>query len=263
MGAYECQQNTPPGSNIIVEPQDPATGTTPVTMTFTTVQQVGDTTLTVSSDGPEVPEGFSLGDPATYYDIATTASYEGLIAVCINYGGVSVPEPEESLRLLHYEDGQWVDCTVSLDTQSDIICGAVTSLSPFAVGADVAPPVFESLMATPNVLWPPSHKMVPITVAWTATDNLDPSPAVTLKNIVMNEGDQTNTYDPMFDETVGDGYTIGDIQVDANGNIFLRAERSGTATSLGRTYTLTYEATDEAGNTATAAVVVAVPHDAS
>ena len=43
----------------------------------------------------------------------------------------------------------------------------------------------------------------------------------------MNEGEETNTYDPDYDDTSGDGHTLDDIQVDENGNIFLRAERSG------------------------------------
>jgi hypothetical protein len=75
----------------------------------------------------------------------------------------------------------------------------------------------------------------------------------------MNEGDETNTYDPSFDNTVGDGHTIDDIQVDEAGVISLRAERSGTGT--GRVYALTYEATDYSGNVTTATVTVNVPHE--
>jgi hypothetical protein len=148
-----------------------------------------------------------------------------------------------------------------VDTENETICGWVSSLSPFAIFLDEAkvPPVFESLTATPNILWPPNHKMVAITVEWTVSDNVDPDPTVELKSIVMNEGDETNAYDPSFDETLGDGHTIDDIQVDA-GVIYLRAERSGTGT--GRVYTLIYEATDDVGNVGTAAVTVTVPHEA-
>jgi hypothetical protein len=111
------------------------------------------------------------------------------------------------------------------------------------------------------VLWPPNHKMVPIVVSYVVTDNLDPAPTIVLKNITMNEGDELNTYDPRFDTTVADGHTVGDVHVDANGNVFLRAERAGTSTSLGRKYTLTYEATDFSGNTTMATVIVTVPHE--
>ena len=51
----------------------------------------------------------------------------------------------------------------------------------------------------------------------------------------------------------------GYFQVDTNGNISLRAERSGTGT--GRIYTLTYSATDCSGNSSTAEVTVTVPHN--
>ena len=40
---------------------------------------------------------------------------------------------EELLQLYHYDGSSWVDCTTLVDTENDIICGEVTSLSPFAV----------------------------------------------------------------------------------------------------------------------------------
>jgi hypothetical protein len=102
--------------------------------------------------------------------------------------------------------------------------------------------------------------MVLIAVAWSVLDNVDQKPTVVLKSITMNEGDETNTYDQAFDTTIGDGHTLDDIQVDVNGAIFLRAERTGTGT--GRTYTLLYQATDFQGNSVTATVIVTVPHEA-
>jgi len=112
---------------------------------------------------------------------------------------------------------------------------------------------------SPSVLWPPNHKMVLITRTVIISDNCDPNPVAELTSITMNEGDETNTYDPNFDTTVGDGNTMNDIQVDENGNIYLRAERSGTGT--GRIYTITYTAIDASGNTATATATVTVPHN--
>jgi hypothetical protein len=58
---------------------------------------------------------------------------------------------------------------------------------------------------------------------------------------------------------VADGPTINDIQVYENGDIYLRAERSGTKT--GRIYTITYTTTDASGNTATPSAIVAVLHN--
>ena len=75
----------------------------------------------------------------------------------------------------------------------------------------------------------------------------------------MNEGEETNTYDPNYDDTLVDGHTLDDIHVDENGNISLRAERSGTGD--GRVYTIKYKATDSNGNSATAESTVTVPHN--
>jgi hypothetical protein len=251
---------TEEGSSVEVTPEDGGTGTSPVTMTFENVTQSGGTTLTISETGPIPPAGFALGDPPIFYDIKTTAVYEGSITVCIDYSNVSYSGPPELLQLWHYEDGLWVDCTTYVDTLNEIICGEVTSLSAFAILEDIEPPVFESITATPNVLWPPNHKMVAITINYEVTDNLDPEPDVMLKSITMNEGDETNTYDPNFDTTLGDGHTTDDIQIDEAGVIYLRAERSGIGT--GRIYTLTYEAMDSNGNVGTASVTVTVPHEA-
>ena len=123
---------------------------------------------------------------------------------------------------------------------------------------DTTPPEF-TLSVTPEILWPPNHDMVLVTPAWTVHDKCDSSPMVSLKNIVMNEGDETNTFDPIYDNTAGDGHTINDIQVDPNGVIYLRAERSGTGT--GRTYTITFQAVDDSGNFAQSSATVTVPHD--
>jgi hypothetical protein len=125
-------ENTPVGSNIEVQPVDTTTGTTPVTLTFSTVDQGGHTSLTTSEDGPPPPEGFRLGFPPTYYDITTTASFSDTVEVCIDYSGIIFSD-ESQLQLFHFEDPNWIDRTVSLDTDNDIICGVVDSLSPFAI----------------------------------------------------------------------------------------------------------------------------------
>jgi len=123
---------------------------------------------------------------------------------------------------------------------------------------DTTPPEI-TLSVTPEMLWPPNHKMVEIVPTITVTDLCDPAPSVALKSISMDEGDETNTYDPAFDNTVGDGNTTDDIQVDADGRIFLRAERSGLGD--GRVYTIIYEVTDASGNSSEASATVVVPHN--
>ena len=123
---------------------------------------------------------------------------------------------------------------------------------------DTTPPEI-SLTVSPDTLWPPNHKMVLITPMITVSDNCNPDPIVNLQSITTNEGGETNTYDPLYDSTVGDGHTTDDIRVDANGDIYLRAERSGTGT--GRIYTIIYTATDASGNSASAGATVTVPRN--
>ena len=123
---------------------------------------------------------------------------------------------------------------------------------------DTIPPEI-SITVSPGILWPPNHKMVPINVTVTVSDDKDPNPSYHIESIVMNEGDETNTYEPGSDVMIGDGNTTNDIQIDSSGNISLRAERSGKGN--GRIYTITYIATDAAGNTTTESAVVLVPHN--
>lgn len=122
---------------------------------------------------------------------------------------------------------------------------------------DITPPEI-LVVVSPDILWPPNHKMVSIAVTVTVTDDTDPDPDWELTSITMNEGDETSTYDPEYDHTLGDGNTADDIQVVDKNNILLRAERSGL--NSGRIYTIVYTATDDSGNTSTAAVTVTVPH---
>jgi len=123
---------------------------------------------------------------------------------------------------------------------------------------DVTPPTI-ALNVSPNILWPPNHKMVEINVTLVVSDDTDPAPTWQLSSIMMNEGDEANTFDPVYDNTLGDGHTEGDIQIDGE-TILLRAERSGVGD--GRVYTITYTAFDASGNEATASKTVIVPHSA-
>ncbi|HEX8169190.1 MAG TPA: choice-of-anchor X domain-containing protein [Thermoanaerobaculia bacterium] len=112
---------------------------------------------------------------------------------------------------------------------------------------DVTPPSLR-VSVTPAVLWPANHQMVEIAPSISVTDDFDPAPSVTLVAIASNEGDDVR----------GDGHTSNDVIIDGS-RIFLRAERSGNAAD--RVYTLTWRATDQAGNSSLATATVTVPHD--
>ena len=124
---------TPTGSDVVVTPVDPETNASPATLTFASVTLAGTTTLTTSNQGAAPPQGFQLGEPPIYYELQTTATYTGAITVCIDYSGTSLAG-DDNLHLLHGSaGGTWTEVTSSSDPGSNIICGLVTSLSPFIV----------------------------------------------------------------------------------------------------------------------------------
>ena len=124
--------NTIVGTNIGVTPLDTTTGLTPVTMNFGNVTKAGTTGLTTSSTGAPPPPAFQPGVPPMYYDISTTATFTGTVTICIHYSGITFIQPP---HLFHLENGVWVDRTTSIDPVNMIVCGTVTSLSPFVLFA--------------------------------------------------------------------------------------------------------------------------------
>jgi alpha-tubulin suppressor-like RCC1 family protein len=147
--------STPIGNNVQVQPNDQTTGEpSPISLTFSNVTGSGTTTVTSGTMGgstspvsPSTAE-FKLGNPPTYYDIETTATFEGTATVCITYAEGQY-QNESKLKLLHYENGAWVDITKAgyPDTENNVICGTTTSFSPFLVAEqNIAPVVTQILL---------------------------------------------------------------------------------------------------------------------
>jgi hypothetical protein len=132
--------------------------------------------------------------------------------------------------------------------------GNVASCSTSITVADTTPPVM-TVRATPDVLWPPNHTMLPVHFDVVAVDACDPTPVTLLQSLASSDPDDAPGR--------GDGATIGDIQGAAAGtddfDVLLRAERDDRGP--GRTYTARYQSTDGSGNVATGVGIVAVPHD--
>ncbi len=132
---------------------------------------------------------------------------------------------------------------------------AVAAFNTVAVIGDVdtTPPTVLCTV-TPTVLWPPDHRLVAVRATVTVTDAGSGPAGFVLRAATSNEPD----------DGLGDGDQANDIQgfvlgtPDVDGA--LRAERSGLAHD--RTYTLTYEGFDRAGNSSTCSAQVTVPHDA-
>jgi hypothetical protein len=106
--------------------------------------------------------------------------------------------------------------------------------------------------ASPNVLWPPNHKMKTVTVNYSVGDNCTPAASV-VSSLSVTSNQPVNG--------PGDGNTTPDWEVINAHQVKLRAERAGG--SGDRIYTITIRAQDAAGNVATKTVSVRVPHDQS
>jgi prepilin-type N-terminal cleavage/methylation domain-containing protein/prepilin-type processing-associated H-X9-DG protein len=113
---------------------------------------------------------------------------------------------------------------------------------------DTQAPVVSSVRASTTTLWPPNHQMVPVTVTVVATDN-GPVPVSRIIGVTSNEPENG----------LGDGDTDSDWSFSAPLTVQLRAERS--AQGSGRTYTLTVQTDDDAGNSTTRTLAVSVPRN--
>lgn len=117
--------------------------------------------------------------------------------------------------------------------------------------ADTTPPTIEPVPSQ-TIPWPPNHKLVDISIIANTSDNSG-APVTLTAVVTSNEYiDGPSNISPDWVEPVID-QTNGIIELK------LRAERSGSGN--GRVYTITITATDCSGNSNTAAVEIAVPHD--
>jgi uncharacterized repeat protein (TIGR01451 family) len=119
--------------------------------------------------------------------------------------------------------------------------------SASVIVASNPPPVISGASVDKAALWPPNHKMVDVSIAYTLTDNCDVDKVARSLSVSSNE--------PV--DGTGDGDTAPDWEVvDAN-HVRLRAERAGSGS--GRLYTITITVTDTAGGSSSKTVTVSVP----
>lgn len=69
-----------------------------------------------------------------YFDISTDCSYTGPVTVVYPYHESETSGQEQNLKLLHWQNNGWEDCTVSVDTVNNTITGQINTLSPFGIG---------------------------------------------------------------------------------------------------------------------------------
>lgn len=109
----------------------------------------------------------------------------------------------------------------------------------------------QSAVATPNLLWPPNHKMKSVRVEPAISKLCTAGPVCRISAVSSNE--------PI--NGLGDGDTAPDWVITGERTVNLRAERSGTG--KGRKYTITLQCTESSEVVTTHTATVTVPHDQS
>lgn len=126
-----------------------------------------------------------------------------------------------------------------------------TSAKNFAVltslvGTANQPPDVSQATASPNILWPPDHSLVPVSILG-VTDPDGDAVTITITSVSQNE------------LASGPGNHCPDAQGVGSSSVLLRAERNGDGE--GRVYTIFFTASDGKGGSSQGVVTVIVPHD--
>jgi hypothetical protein len=111
-------------------------------------------------------------------------------------------------------------------------------------GKETNSPAGPQAVASPNVLWPPNHKMVPVTITISNHDNFDRCRIVSVSS---NEPSKHGK------KSQSDFVITGDL------SLLLRAERAGN-NKAGRIYTIEIQCVDGNGAIISTRVTVTVPH---
>ena len=122
--------------------------------------------------------------------------------------------------------------------------GGAASDTVLITVVDRTAPSLVSITASPKILSPAKHQMVPITVVVSARDNCDPSVSCRITSVTSNE--------PV--NGLGDGDKSPDWTITGPLTVSLRAERA--AKGNGRIYTINIDCVDSSGNRATSYVQV-------
>ncbi|GMX61935.1 hypothetical protein Elgi_17390 [Paenibacillus elgii] len=189
--------------------------------------------LNLDTTAPTATVAYSTTAP-TNQDVTATITPSGAVTVTNNGGSTSYTFSENGSFTFEFVDAAGNKGSVTANVNN------IDKIAP-TLHLSVDKPVIQQN----------NHKMVPINVSVQADGTGSGMAFVKLTSITSNEPDNGQ----------GDGNTANDIQdaeIGTNDTSFsLRAERSGKGS--GRIYTITYIATDLAGNTTTASTQVVVP----
>ncbi|HYE87658.1 MAG TPA: FG-GAP-like repeat-containing protein [Vicinamibacterales bacterium] len=123
----------------------------------------------------------------------------------------------------------------AVDSSGNIATGSVQ-----VTIVDGTAPSITAASASPNQLWPPNNRLVPVEVTWSVSD-CGPGGSCAIVSVSSNEPGSN------------------DWAITGSDTVSLRASRLGSG--HGRVYTITIRCSDAAGNASTRTVTVTVPHD--
>ena len=247
--------STDPDNDTFTLSQSPAgpynQGTTPVTLTIKDQNgQSSSCQATVTVNDLEPPTITCLAPTVECQSPAGTVVTKLIGSVLDNCGiqSTGCSPPEASTFPLGSDP---FTCTAKDTSGNTAICTSKVTV------VDTTPPIIKSVVAQPNTLWPPNHRLVPVSISATAVDICDASPKCTIASITSNE--------PILGP--GSGHTNPDWVITEPGpavspatlGVLLRAERAGGGT--GRVYTINVSCSDASGNTTAGNTTVSVVHD--
>ncbi|HTZ19577.1 MAG TPA: immunoglobulin domain-containing protein [Opitutaceae bacterium] len=235
----------------------------------------GDAAITVASYSTNPTPAPSFDLSGGYVGVqATGVDSTDAATVAFYYSSAITGSVENNLTLQYYDGTNWapvlgsggvapaknttdnLDGTVSGgrfavvfdDTSTPQLTELTDTVFAMSVPDDI-PPVIQSVTASPYLLAPANHQMVPVTITVVATDNVDPQPKCRIVSVTSNE--------PI--SGTGPGDLSPDWAITGDLTLNLRAERASKGD--GRVYTITVEAKDASGNASTQTTIVTVPKD--
>lgn len=216
-------------------------GTTVVTLTVSDGKATATDTVSITVRDSTPPVTAATGGNGDWYNtnmISTFTTFDicsGVKEVHYIVNGHETVIPGGYAAITLTDDGIYNISYFAVDN-----AGNMESPKGMTVKIDKTPPTV-NLSASPNILWPPNHKMVNVFIGGEASDATSG-----LASIVFTVTDEYGTVQP----------TISGF----NTTVPLEAWREVTDKD-GRTYSITAVAKDVAGNKTTTSVTVSGPHD--
>jgi hypothetical protein len=211
-------------------------GTTAVTLTVTDTEELSASCSANVTVVDRQPPAISCPAPVAECTSPNGAAVSFSPTASDNCPGLQTPNCVSASGSTFALGSTAFSCSVTDGSGNSNTCNSTVTVR------DTRPPAIAAVSASPNVLWPPNNKLVPVSVSVSDSDTCDPKPVCKITQITSNEA-----------------ITSADAQITGNLTANLRAQRLGSGT--GRIYTLTVQCTDASGNSSTAGATVSVPHD--